>query len=287
MSLKICKGEKTLEFKTFNFPGGEVGFKLHATDYAYQAIKATNTIIAHIRSSNDLIELAMAKDALERYDENPIQLVLSYVPYARQDRVCVPGESFSLQFFARFLNFLNFQKVIICDPHSTVTPALINNVKVFSQFDIVNKWPEFIKRIMQGGKFVSPDAGANKKTSDLAALFSHSDFVRADKLRDLGTGAIKETVVYADDLQGQTIFIADDICDGGRTFIELAKVLKAKNAGKVVLFVTHGIFSQGFEPLFNGGIDEIWTTNSFKDLAPDIPGRVHVLNIEKVVGHLI
>lgn len=287
MSLKICKGTKTLEFKTFNFPGGEVGFKLHAGDYAYQALKETNTIIAHIRNSNDLIELAMAKDALERYDTNPIQLVLSYVPYARQDRVCVPGESFSLQFFARFLNFLNFKKVIVCDPHSSVTPALINNIQVLSQFDIVNKWPDFIKRIMQGGKFVSPDAGANKKTSDLAGLFSHDEFIRADKLRNLATGEIKETVVYADDLKGQTIFIADDICDGGRTFIELAKVLKAKQAGKVVLFVTHGIFSQGFEPLFNGGIDEVWTTNSFKEIPPDVAGRVHVLNIENIIQPLL
>ena len=33
-----------------------------------------------------------------------------------------------------------------------------------------------------------------------------------------------------------------DICDGGRTFIELAKVLKDNGAKRVTLYVTHGIF---------------------------------------------
>jgi ribose-phosphate pyrophosphokinase len=109
---------------------------------------------------------------------------------------------------------------------------------------------------------VSPDAGANKKTFEVAKYFS-TNFIRADKLRDLTTGQIKETIVYADDLTGKTAVILDDICDGGRTFIELAKVLKAKGAAKVILFVTHGIFSAGLDPLFAGGIDAIWTTDSF------------------------
>ena len=59
--------------------------------------------------------------------------------------------------------------------------------------------------------------------------------------------------------------IADDICVGGATFIALAKELKKKNAGKVVLFITHGVFSKGVDELFNSGIDEIWTTNSYNE----------------------
>lgn len=60
-----------------------------------------------------------------------------------------------------------------------------------------------------------------------------------------------------------TCFIVDDICDGGGTFIGTAAMLKSKGAAKVVLIVSHGIFSKG-ERL--EGIDEIFSTDSFRSL---------------------
>jgi ribose-phosphate pyrophosphokinase len=60
--------------------------------------------------------------------------------------------------------------------------------------------------------------------------------------------------------------IVDDICDGGRTFIELAKVIIAQNQeAKIYLVVTHGIFSAGFSELTNY-FDGIYTTNSCQDI---------------------
>ena len=43
--------------------------------------------------------------------------------------------------------------------------------------------------------------------------------------------------------------IVDDICDGGRTFLEAAKILKEETTGKLFLYVTHGIFSKGIDEL--------------------------------------
>jgi len=53
--------------------------------------------------------------------------------------------------------------------------------------------------------------------------------------------------------------IVDDICDGGATFILLAKELYAAGAKEVNLFVTHGIFSKGLIPLYEAGIKRIFT----------------------------
>jgi ribose-phosphate pyrophosphokinase len=63
------------------------------------------------------------------------------------------------------------------------------------------------------------------------------------------------------------IFIVDDICDGGRTFTEVAKAIKEnkKYTGKIYLVVTHGIFSAGFDFLVQY-FDGIYTTNSVKDI---------------------
>jgi ribose-phosphate pyrophosphokinase len=51
--------------------------------------------------------------------------------------------------------------------------------------------------------------------------------------------------------------IVDDICDGGRTFLEIAKTIRSKKRNisifgdKIYLVVTHGIFSAGFDELKN------------------------------------
>ena len=67
--------------------------------------------------------------------------------------------------------------------------------------------------------------------------------------------------MISDDLSGQCAVITDDICDGGYTFIKIAEQLRQKNVGRIVLFVTHGIFSKGLG-VFDGLIDEVITTNS-------------------------
>jgi ribose-phosphate pyrophosphokinase len=50
--------------------------------------------------------------------------------------------------------------------------------------------------------------------------------------------------------------MVDDICDGGRTFIELAKELRGMGAEKVHLYVTHGFFTKGLS-VFDGIIDVV------------------------------
>jgi ribose-phosphate pyrophosphokinase len=66
------------------------------------------------------------------------------------------------------------------------------------------------------------------------------------------------------------LFIVDDICDGGGTFINIARIIKENEQfkGRIYLIVTHGIFSRGFEDLaeyFNG----IYTTNSISEVVDE------------------
>jgi ribose-phosphate pyrophosphokinase len=68
--------------------------------------------------------------------------------------------------------------------------------------------------------------------------------------------------VYSEHVRDHNFLIVDDICDGGRTFIELAKVLRPLTNGSIFLYVTHGIFSQGLD-VFKGVIDHIYTANLF------------------------
>lgn len=270
MSFIILKGAHELKHEVIRFPGGEVGVKLDTDNYAFWRANGAIALIARIRSSENVLVLANLVDAIRRRTDEPIHLLLPYLPYARQDRVCVEGESFSLLVFAQLIKTMGFSKIATIDPHSSVAEGVFNGLGMelncVTQLQVIDAFEAFTKELFDKPViFVSPDAGANKKTADISKYFNHASFIRADKLRNLATGEIVETVVYADDLAGVTCIIADDICDGGRTFIELAKVLKAKNAARVLLYVTHGIFSKGFEPLLvTGGIDHIYTTNSYQ-----------------------
>jgi ribose-phosphate pyrophosphokinase len=114
---------------------------------------------------------------------------------------------------------------------------------------------------------VSPDAGSNKKVANVAKYLNNISgqdicVVRADKLRNVATGQIIETTVYADDLTGKECYIIDDICSKGGTFCALAKVLKAKGASKVYLVVSHYEGTANIQTLKDSGIDLIFTTNS-------------------------
>lgn len=276
-----------LAYTRWTFPGGEVGVKLDKDDLAYLYRRTDHqTIVARLQSSADLVELAMVKDALSNLCITPIHLLLPYVLYGRQDRVMVRGESFSLLVLARMIADMDFDQVTIVDPHSEVTvstfKALGVPLKVITQFDVIHQFQAFSTRVAGGVTFVSPDAGSNKKTSEIAKYYGHRTFIRADKLRELSTGKILETIVYADDLTGKDVLIADDLCDGGMTFIGLAAALRAKGAAKVILYVTHGLFSKGVAALLDGGIDQIFMTDSWGGSAQwGLDPRVTVLKLEE------
>jgi ribose-phosphate pyrophosphokinase len=243
--------------KTFQFPAGEIGLKTHW--------KNTHVNVrAFLRGSDNIMELLLLCNALKNNDCS-ISLEIPYVPYARQDRICNDGESFSIKVFANLINSINAIKVCGWDVHSDVTNALIDNFYSIPVHDILKKSLEMINILKNAKTLIcSPDAGSLKKIQKVQEnfLIDNDRSFMATKIRDVSNGNIIDTQVFADNLKGKTVLIIDDICDGGRTFIELAKKIKNISSGRIILYVTHGIFSKGIE-IFDNLIDEIWTTNSY------------------------
>jgi ribose-phosphate pyrophosphokinase len=246
------------------FSGGEVNVRLPLENpKTSTSFDETITLSAYIKSTNDVMELLLVTDAVRRrHPKSPIKLFMPYLPYARQDRVCNEGEALSVKVFADLINSQGYELVTILDCHSDVGAALINRCVNVPLHEIVLKTRAELPSRLDNWKLISPDAGANKKVLSFANALGGLEVIRADKTRNTRTGEITGTEVYAGDLTGFDCLILDDICDGGRTFYELAKVLKAKNARRVDLWVTHGIFSNGLASLAKY-IDHIYTTDSF------------------------
>jgi ribose-phosphate pyrophosphokinase len=247
-------------YDSFVFSGGEVHVRMR---FDLTAAKSGPCIIkAKITGSTAVMELLLLKNALNTATAiTRFELELGYVPYGRQDRKCNPGEAFSLKVMADLINSMNFDEVRILDPHSDVTPALINNCRVRKLEEIVRSHIN-LQALALKTTAIAPDAGAAKKVFEIAK-HAQSRFYTAEKIRDVRDGSIQLTTVHASNLTGHDVTIWDDICDGGRTFIELAKVLKEMGVHEINLFVTHGIFSKGYDPLFEAGISRIYTTDSF------------------------
>lgn len=260
--------KKEIEFQSFIFSGGEPHIKIKP-DFD---VTETVTITHRINSFNDFGLLLLAVDALKRMDVKLINVFIPYFPAARQDRVMIAGEPLSVKVYADILNSLKLNKITVFDAHSEVTSALLDNCEVIPNHDFI---AQVLKKIGNNVKLISPDGGALKKIYKVSEYLGGIDVVECSKSRDVKTGKLSGFKVYDDNLQGIDCLIVDDICDGGGTFIGLAEELKKKNAGKLYLAVSHGIFNKGFESM--KAFEKIFTTDSFREFDEEI---VEVLKLK-------
>jgi ribose-phosphate pyrophosphokinase len=204
-------------------------------------------IFAH---EGEFLQLAQLKDLLNTYFSNKTILIIKYLPYGRQDKAIGNNSTFALHSFAKLLNCLNFDEVIINDPHSPEALKLISGARAVYPTEIVKK----VIELTNSNLICYPDGGALNKYSDLYS-FPH---IFGEKVRDQLTGNISNHKLVGDPT-GKNILIIDDICDGGGTFTQLAQNLIKAGALEVNLFVSHGLFSKGLNPLIEAGIKHIFT----------------------------
>ena len=267
-NIEVWANEFALEITTFKFPGGEIHVKIEDNELLNLNQGICIFIVANLCSSDDIMELLLVKDAIDRYfDHNKeVYLTIKYLAYGRQDRVSTYGEALSLSVIAKLINGCNFDSVELVDPHSDVSTALIDRSKVTDSYELYymvgRKIPHLIK---ENSVLVSPDSGALKKVYKVAKEYG-LEVIQASKHRNILTGEITGTTLgdtsHIPDISSKDLVIIDDICDGGRTFVELGKVLRTLTTGRVFLFVTHGIFSHPEGPnVFKGIFDKVFCYN--------------------------
>jgi ribose-phosphate pyrophosphokinase len=245
-------------FESFTFPAGEVSVCLRGST----PLDSEARITVRIRNGDDFMRLALQVDALRRSGAKRISAFLPYMPYARQDRVDVPGNSLSIRVFADLLNSLKIDEVVTFDPHSDVVAAVVDRCRVISPRGYVAK---VIKdRIIydhgpDGFLLVSPDAGQEKKIHNLRLGYP---VLQGLKHRDVATGKLSGFGIVDQDAPiGKACVIVDDMIDGGGTFVGLAEVLRARHATHVYLICSHGIFSKGARVADK--FDRVFVTDSY------------------------
>jgi ribose-phosphate pyrophosphokinase len=273
ITLNLASPEMSdIKFKISKFPDGQQSITiLEIQNREYWFIENRVLIVSRFNSFGDLELIISANKALQEIGSTKIELLAPYFLGGRSDRKFEAGTSNYLKtVICPIINLQNFDKVTIYDPHSDVLEACLNN---FVKGDNVGLAIFALREIggIENVVLVSPDAGALKKVYHVAESLNIQDIVIAAKHRDIKTGQITHTEIPNIEKYNETskFVIIDDICDGGRTFTELAKEIRKYNAtSKIYLIVSHGIFSAGLKPL-NEAFDGIFTTNSIRSIHDD------------------
>ena len=207
---------------------------------------------------HELITLAQLTDLMLVESDNMNRPVvhIDFLPYGRQDKDISNMSTFGLSTFMRMLACMRIGGVVTVDVHSDVakTTAIregLNFISVFPYAEISNAIKASESEVL-----CFPDKGA------MARYHRHFDqpAVYCEKVRDQLTSEILSLELKSEiDITGKNVIIIDDICDGGRTFIEVTKLLRSKTVGRVTLYVSHGIFSKGTKILLDSGIDMLYT----------------------------
>jgi ribose-phosphate pyrophosphokinase len=269
-----------IELPIIKFPSGEVHIRAEEF-FKENKIDVYNIQVSvKFKSNDDIIALMLVDNIL--YNKGYVYtLDIKYFPSSRQDRVQQEYESDSLTVYANIINNLkSIISICILDPHSEVTvkalklPTYVENLAfttVFSKFLINQSTPKHIV-------IVSPDKGARGRALDVAEelkyFYTNVDVLTADKVRDYNTGNIVSIQLLDPEsitVLPETVFlVVDDICDGGRTFIELIYKLQEayqNNPRKPIhvdLMVSHGFFSKGLDVLHKMGYSKVYYANDMR-----------------------
>jgi len=266
----ICEN---LQYKAWKFPGGEIHFQLKIR------IIEDITIKANLKSSDDIMFLLLVVDTIKK-DNNrvKINLFIPYMAYQQADRNFGVGECFSLKTVCNLINSMELNKVYVFDPHSEVTPALLNNCEVIDNSEFVENVLDYILNkndiAEQDMIILATDAGSYKKIFKLCKKINFQGQIEScSKSRD--NGEITTKVPVFD--ENKTVLILDDIALGGRTFLKIKTQIK----NKCYLAISHGVlnnggFSDPVEDLLKE-FEMIFTTDSRCNIENE---RVKIFNLK-------
>lgn len=215
-------------------------------------------IKTRLSSYQDMLDLMAIVQSIRGQGYKELILVAPFILGGRGDLQFSDKENLSIRLTANLINSCGFSKVYTVDAHSPVMYVAIDNCQ--EQFTTPYEYFLINKNIKNSCQvLIAPDAGGYKRLVNFAKAIG-KPLYSAVKYHDFNTD--KPIVHFNEDVSGMDCVIVDDICDGGRTFIHLAKLLREKGAKTVTLCVTHGMFFYGTKL---EGIDMIYTTNSYRE----------------------
>lgn len=203
-----------------------------------------------------------------------INVIMPFLYESRQHKR-TKRESLDCALALQELTDMGVTNIITFDAHD---PRVQNSIPL-SGFDSFNPPYQFMKALFRAVPdlvpdkdhlmIISPDEGAMHR----AVYFSNVlgvDMGMFYKRRDYSTIVNGKNPIVAheflgDDVNGKDVIIVDDMISSGGSMLDVARQLKSRNAGRVFVCTTFGLFTDGFEKFDEyyekGFINKVITTN--------------------------
>ena len=170
---------------------------------------------------------------------------------------------------------MGVDNIITFDAHD----PRVQNAIPLNGFETIRPTYQFVKGLLRTFKdlqidsehmmAISPDEGATGRAIYLANVLN-LDMGMFYKRRDYSTVINGKNPIVAheflgDDVTGKDVLIVDDMISSGESMLDVARQLKERNAGRVFVCTTFGLFTDGFDKFdeyYNKGyISKVITTN--------------------------
>ena len=202
-------------------------------------------------SINDhLLTLFTAVDAAHHAGARRVSLVLPTYPYGRQHKK-KGREGLTASMLGSMLENIGVARIITLDIHSKEIEHTFKSLSLenlHASYQILRTASSFLDLMDEDLVVVSPDTGAidrNKFYADslrrpLALLYKERDYSRFSR------NAAESNITNArllGEVQGKTVFMADDMLGTGGTLIKAMKLIREMGAKKIVCTVSLPLFS--------------------------------------------
>ncbi|MGB1035952.1 MAG: ribose-phosphate pyrophosphokinase [Candidatus Puniceispirillales bacterium] len=193
-------------------------------------------------ANDNLMELLVTLDALQRGSARRITAVLPYYGYARQDRKSGPRTPISAKLVANLITSAGADRVLTVDLHADQIQGFFD-IPTDNLFSAPVLIADIKERFPNGNlMIVSPDVGGVVRARALARRLDAALAI-IDKRRE--KAGVSEVMNIIGDVSGRHCIMVDDIVDSGGTLCNAASALMDSGALSVEAYVTHGVLSGG------------------------------------------
>lgn len=238
---------------------------------SYAAETPTKQFTFRLNTYEDLWHLNQIVDAQNSLGVKP-EVLIPWLIDGQADRRFESNQSSGLKLVCKFLNSMK-AKFTIFHPHNAeVVFALMDNVEIVDNGSfikttlgrlVIDANNLFLPNLV----ILLPDGGAYKwgvKLTD--SIDWKGDVLAAAKNRKFDGGKSVLTQQLPDyNFEGKDVFIMDDLCIGGGTFIGLSSLLRERNVGKLYLAVSHMTVQNFRDNSLFESFNKVFTTNSKYD----------------------
>jgi ribose-phosphate pyrophosphokinase len=212
-------------------------------------------------TNDNLMELLVMIDAINRASSDRVTAVIPYYGYARQDRrVRSQRVPITAKVVANMLTSVGVDRVLTVDLHADQIQGFfecpVDNVYAspILMGDIwKQKYPDMI--------VVSPDVGGVVRARAIAKQLDEAELAIIDKRRPQPNMAKVMNIIG--EVKGKTCIIVDDMVDTAGTLCQAAEALKDEGAKGVFAYCTHPVLSgKAIENLEKSAMDEMVVTDT-------------------------